>query len=126
MTKEAENPKEVPSNEGVLATLRKLKAEKNQPVTTTMPESGMVVHYPGFVSHRTIMGVYKKSGGQKGTQKMASIAISELCRFGDEQVKISPTDVAELLPNRDVTFLSGKCLGVEQDDDDDEGNDLDA
>jgi hypothetical protein len=53
---------------------------------------------------------------------MAAIAISELCRFGSEQARLSHTDVTELLPNRDVTFLSSKCLGVEEEDE--EGNEF--
>ena len=110
---------------GFLARLREYKAANESDVTVTLPECGETVTYPGFVSHATIMKIYKKSGGQKGTAKMASVAIATLCSFGPEFQKISHTDVAELLPNRDVTFLSGKCLGVDDDDDedDDEGND---
>ncbi len=112
---------------GFLARLRAFKKSNERDVTVTLPECGETVTYPGFVSHATIMKVFKKSGGQKGTAKMASVAIATLCRFGPEGEQISHTDVAELLPNRDVTFLSGKCLGVEDDDDDgddDEGNAL--
>lgn len=110
------------SNSGVLSRLKKFKDENDKDVTVTLPETGETVSYPGFVSHNTIMQIYKKSGGQKGSAKMAGIAIATLCRFGDEKARLSHTDVAELLPNRDVTFLSSKCLGVE--DEDDEGNGL--
>lgn len=105
---------------GVIDLLKKQKAEREAPVSVTLPESGIECLYPGFVSHQTIMNVYKKSGGEKGKLRMAAVAISELCTFGAAHERLSATDVAELLPNRDVTFLSGKCLGVETEDD--EGN----
>lgn len=125
MTKVTSKPatKEFQTEIGFLARLREFKKSNEGDVTVTLPECGEIVTYPGFVSHATIMKIFKKSGGQKGTAKMASVAIATLCRFGPEAEQISHTDVAELLPNRDVTFLSGKCLGVEDDDeDDDEGN----
>jgi hypothetical protein len=109
-------------NTSVIDRLKKRKAELDKPVTVTLPETAETVTYPGFVSHGSIMQIYKKAGGQKGTAKMAAIAISELCRFGSEQARLSHTDVTELLPNRDVTFLSSKCLGVEEEDE--EGNEF--
>jgi len=125
VTKETETTetKNIQAAAGFLARLRDFKKANEGDVTVTLPECGETVTYPGFVSHATIMKIFKKSGGQKGTAKMAAVAIATLCRFGPESEQISHTDVAELLPNRDVTFLSGKCLGVDDDEeDDDEGN----
>ena len=125
MTKETKSPTVTAdvNAAGFLARLREFKKANESDVTALLPECGEVVTYPGFVSHATIMKIFKKSGGQKGTAKMASVAIATLCRFGPEGVQISHTDVAELLPNRDVTFLSGKCLGVEDDEEDEEDED---
>ncbi len=97
--------------------LQQRKAENEKPVSDVLPKSAEKVTFPGFVSHGTVMKIFRKCG-EKSKTRLAAFTIAELVRFDGE--KFTVTDVEELLESEDVNFLTGHLLGGD-DDASDEG-----
>ena len=103
---------------GVRGKLAAHKRDNSGERTTTLPETGVTVTYPGFIPHDRVMNASKLAG--KKRDKVGKILIAQLCQFEGE--KLTADEIGTDLPNADVVHLTNLIFGDDAANEDGEGN----
>ena len=99
---------------GVIAKLKKHKAEHSGTATFGLPQTGVEVTYPRFINH----GQWSRAQrlAKKQFDKAQVIYICNVCRFDGE--KLTVTDFDALIPTSDSMDLLSEIWGDGDDEDD--------
>jgi len=103
---------------GVVARLKKHKAENTGFDETILPETGITVTWPKFQPHAGWMRAQRVAN--KNPLSTSDIYLSLLCKFDGEKLTID--EFKQLVPTGDVLHLTGEVLGDDDEDEDDAGN----
>lgn len=104
---------------GVVARLKKHKAEKTGSNETLLPETGIKVTWPKFQPHAVWMRAQRAA--KKNPMATSDIYMTMVCRFDGDRLTLD--EFKQLVPTSDVLHLTGEVLGEGFDDEDDAGND---
>ncbi len=114
-----ETKKRTPDEDnGVIARLKKHKAEHTGTNETILPETSIKVTWPKFQPHSVWMRAQRAA--KKNPLSTSDIYVTMVCKFDGERLTLD--EFKQLVPTGDVLHLTGEVLGEGFDDEDDEGN----
>ncbi len=122
MSNDETTPETTPAESGLIARLKKHKAEHSGVESTVLPETGVTATWPQFKDHGLWMKAARLAKGN--AQQATPIYLALLCKFDGERLTIA--EFQELIPTDDVMHLIGEVMGdaVLDDNGETEGNAL--
>ncbi len=95
---------------GVVALLKKHKAEAEGVNETTLPETGVKVTWPKFQPHHVWTKAQRLA--KKNPFGTADIYVALLCKFNGERLTVD--EFKELVPTGDALHLTGEVMGDDE------------
>ena len=122
----AKKSDDTPAPMSAVEQLRAYNEAQQGDETATLPASGLLVRFPKLVPQSALSKAQRLA--KKKTERIPSIMIADLVRFGAAAERFTLSDVDQL-PFRDFSFLVAAIMGEDDEpeagaDDDEDGEEV--